>query len=109
MPGSRKKCEKLDAIKRLVEAGAYHYSRKVQTFIEEGWFRLEDIQDCIMSAKSVEKTEVDELGTAVDGCKYTILGTDTEGYRFYTCGKIIADANDETLYFFMTAHEDEAA
>ena len=59
-----------------------------------------------MSAKRIGKTEVDELDTAADGCKYTILGTDTEGYRFYTCGKIIADANDERLYFFITAHED---
>ena len=109
MPGSRRKREKLDAIKGLVAAGAFHFSTKVQSFIEDGWFRLEDIERCIMSAKGIDKTEVDELGTAVDGWKYTILGTDGEGYRFYTCGKIIADANNERLYFFITAHEDEAA
>jgi len=109
MPNRRKEHEQLESIKALVAAGAFHFSRKVQTFMEDGCFRLEDIEHCIMSAKRIGKTEVDELDTAVDGSKYTILGADTEGYRFYTCGKIIADTTDETLYFFITAHEDEAA
>jgi hypothetical protein len=109
MPTRQKEREQLGIIKGLVADDAFHFSKKVQTLIEDGCFRLEDIKHCVMSAKRIEETEVDELGKAIDGRKYTILGTDTEGYRFYTCGKIIAGGNDERLYFFITAHEDEAA
>ena len=109
MPTRRKEREQLEVIKTLVASAPIHYSKKVQRMIEDAWFRLEDIEHCIMSANHIEKTEVDEIGTAVDGCKYTIKGTDTEGYRFYTCGKIIAGDNDERLFFFITAHEDQAA
>lgn len=108
MPNRRKEREQLEFIKGLVADGAFHFSNKVRTLLEDGWFRLEDVQHCIMSANGIQKTEVDEVGKAVDGRKYTILGPDTEGYQFYTCGKIIAGGNDERLYFFVTAHEDDA-
>ena len=42
MPHRRKERDQLDSIKGLVATGAYHFSTKVQTFIEDGCFRLED-------------------------------------------------------------------
>jgi len=91
-PGRR-----LRIIKALISSKRYNYSKKVQISIEEGDFELEDIEHCIL--------ELDELGTAIDGCKYTILGEDIEGMSFYTCGKLIRNSNSQMLYFFMTAHE----
>ena len=46
-----------------------------------------------------------DLEQALDGRKYTILGRDTFGSPFYTCGKIKLSHNDQKLYFFITAHE----
>ena|SRR5437660_7339879 len=99
-PGKR-----LRIIKALVSSRQYQYSKKVQLFIEEGDFEPEDMEHCILSAGVIEKVELDELGTAVDGCKYTIIGVDTQGVDFYTCGKLIRSPDSQTLYFFITAHE----
>jgi len=38
MPSRRKECEQLNIIKGLVAAGAIHFSKKVQTKIEDGQF-----------------------------------------------------------------------
>ena len=77
---------------------------QVSGFIEEGDFNQEDLERCKLSATEIEKAEEDEPGLAVDGKKYTIIGTDTLGQSFYTCGKIIRN-EQEQLYFFITAHE----
>ncbi|MDQ2920177.1 MAG: hypothetical protein M3R52_00970 [Acidobacteriota bacterium] len=96
---------RLRIIKALVAARRYQNSEKVQKFIEEGQFDLEDMEHCILSANAIQKVELDDLGTSVDGCKYTILGVDTWGLSFYTCGKIIRAGEEEELYFFITAHD----
>lgn len=105
-PGHRRGVRRLRIIKALVAARRYQYSAKVQNFIEEGDFDLEDMERCILSASAIQKVEPDELETSVDGCKYVILGFDTAGERFYTCGKIVRN-NAQELYFFITAHEQE--
>ncbi len=92
-------------IQSLVGSGDYHYSSKVRRLIEDGCYGTEDLEKCILTAMSIRKIEVDELGTATDGHKYTILGRDTLRQPFYTCGKIILSQNDQRLYFFITAHE----
>ena len=97
---------KLEVIKRLVLAGDYDYSNKVRTFIEDGSFGEVDLEYCIRSATEINKTENDELKKAIDGKKYVILGRDTFGSLFYTCGKIIKGAGGH-IYFFITAHEAE--
>ena len=94
----------LEEIKRLIHAGDYDYSEKVRAFIEDGWFGEEDLEHCILSATEIFKTEKDELKVSIDGKKYVILGKDTFGYPFYTCGKIIS-GEGRRLYFFITAHE----
>ena len=98
---------RLRIIKELVSSRHYQYSAKIQKFIEEGFFDLEDIERCILSATAIQKVEPDELESAVDGCKYTILGLDTQGFSFYTCGKLIRNGEAQQLYFFITAHEQE--
>lgn len=107
MPSRRKSRQQLEEIKGLVAKGAFHFSGKVYRLLEEGRFQIEDIERCMATATEIQKKEVDELNVAVDGWKYTILGHDTDGYPFYTCGKIIADENENQLYFFITAHENE--
>ena|ERR1700756_2404738 len=101
-PGRR-----LRVIKALIASRRYNYSKKVQLFIEEGDFDVEDLEHCVMSAGVIHKVEPDELCTAVDGCKYTILGVDSQGCAFYTCGKLIRDEASDTLYFFISAHEQQ--
>jgi len=101
-PGRR-----LRIIKALISSRQYNYSKKVQLFIEEGDFQPEDMEHCVLNADAIHKVEADELCTAVDGCKYTILGVDTQGVPFYTCGKLIRNGESQTLYFFITAHEQQ--
>lgn len=110
MPSSREPKEfwgkrPLAVIKELVANNDYHYSGHVHNYIAEGSCEEADLVCCILGAKRIHKIEEDELCVAVDGCKYTILGKGTQGYPFYTCGKIIRDENDQNLYFFITAHD----
>jgi len=105
MPSPTELEKQLEVIKSLVADRSYHYSKKVRQFIEDGWYGTEDLERCISTATKIHKVEDDELGVATDRCKYTILGRDTVGQSFYTCGKIILSQNDQRLYFFITAHE----
>jgi hypothetical protein len=106
-PQRRRGRRRLRVIKQLISSRHYQYSAKVQRYIEEGFFDLEDMERCVLSAIEIDKVEVDELETAVDGCKYTIIGVDTQGLSFYTCGKLIRNIEAQQLYFFITAHEQE--
>lgn len=94
----------LEEIKQLVVEGRYRYSRKVQDFIEEGFYDREDLVHCILSATKIHKRERDELGQAVHGMKYVILGKDTHGRPFYTVGKVVR-RTDGRLYVCITAHQ----
>jgi hypothetical protein len=106
-PSHRRGRRRLRIIKALVCEGRYQYSNKIQSYLEEGDFDLEDLERCVMSARDIQKVEPDELATSIDGCKYTILGLDTNGVSFYTCGKILRVPDDGKLYFFITAHEQQ--
>lgn len=97
----------LAVIKELVMNGQSHYSKKVRDLIGDGWFQEEDLEQCICSATKIHKVEDDEQKTAMNGKKYTILGRDTLRKPFYTCGKIILSAQENRMYFFITAHEAE--
>jgi hypothetical protein len=103
-PQHRRGKGRLRIIKALVASRKYQYSTKVHDFIMEGCFDLEDIERCILSASVITKEEPDELETAIDGRKYTIIGVDAEGVSFYTCGKLIRNEEDQRIYFFITAH-----
>jgi hypothetical protein len=105
-PEHRRGKRRLRIIKELVSSRQYNYSKKVQSLIEDAYYALEDLERCILSARTIEKVEPDELGTAIDGCKYTIICMDTQGRSFYTCGKLIRHSESEKLYFFITAHEE---
>lgn len=91
-------------IKQLVAQGRYRYSRKVQDFIEDGFFDVEDVVHCILSAAKIYKQERDELRQAVHGMKYVILGRDTHGRPFYTVGKVLQRPEGQ-FYFYITAHQ----
>lgn len=82
----------------------YNYSNHIRDRIEAGEYGEDDLEHCIKTATKIHKVERDELKTAVDGEKYVILGRDTHGCLFYTCGKLKKDENGK-LYFFVTAHE----
>jgi hypothetical protein len=56
------------------------------------------------SATSIYKAERDELGQAVHGMKYVILGRDTHGRPFYTVGKALRGPAGR-IYFYLTAHQ----
>jgi len=90
-------------IRELVLSGAYHWSKKIQTQIEEGWFSKEDLVECVLTG-SVHKTERDELKDSVGNKKYVIIGRDIHGNPFYTAGKI-KRAEDGKYYLFITGHE----
>lgn len=93
----------LEEIKQLVATGRYRFSRKVTDLLTEGYYELEDLVHCILSATEIYKRERDERRESVHGMKYTILGRDTCGLRFYTVGKVVK-ARDGRYYFFITAH-----
>jgi hypothetical protein len=93
----------LEEIKRLVAAGQYRFSSKVFEFLTEGYYDLEDLVHCIVSATEIYKTERDERRESVHEMKYTILGRDTCGLAFYTVGKVVRGSNGR-YYFFITAH-----
>jgi hypothetical protein len=104
-PQHRSGRRRLRIIKELIVSRKYQYSAKVHNFIQEGYFDIEDIEHCILSARVITKVEPDELETATDGRKYTIIGVDAEGVSFYTCGKLIRNEEAQQIYFFITAHE----
>jgi len=106
-PTHRRGTRRLRIIKALIAERRYGYSSKVQELIERGDFDLEDLERCILSAQEIKKVEIDEQATSIDGCKYTILGLDTNEMSFYTCGKILRIPEDQKLYFFITAHEQQ--
>ncbi|ETW94052.1 MAG: hypothetical protein ETSY1_36540 [Candidatus Entotheonella factor] len=94
----------LREIQRLVNHGRYRYSQKVEDFIMDGYFDEDDLEHCILSAQRIYKRERDELGYAIHGMKYVILGRDTHGRPFYTVGKMLRSQHGR-LYFFITAHQ----
>ncbi len=94
----------LEEIRLLVEEGLYHYSKKVRETIEEGFFDERDLESCILTAARIQKKEKDELGQAVHGMKYVILGRDTHGRPFYTVGKVMQGAEGK-LYYYISAHQ----
>lgn len=96
----------LEDIKLLVAQRLYRYSEKVREAIEEGSFDEEDLVHCILSANKIHKKKKDELGQAVHGIKYTILGRDTHGRPFYTVGKVIRGVRGK-LYFYISGHQAE--
>lgn len=101
---SKAHSKQLAVVKQLVMEGNYHYSRKVRDYIEDSCFQFEDLEKCICTATNIHKVEDDDLKEAQDGKKYTVLGRDSHGEPFYTCGKIILGEKGR-LYFFITAHE----
>ena len=94
-------------IKRLVERGDYHYSSKVRDGIERGEFDESDLECCILTARRIRKRERDEMNQAMDRYKYTIIGRDTRGGTFYTCGKMLEAASGK-VYYYITAHRADA-
>lgn len=94
----------LKEIKQLIVRKKYDYSQKVRDSIEDGFFEEEDMEQCILSATRIYKKEKDELGQAVDGMKYVILGKDTHGQLFYSVGKVLSGINGR-IYFYISAHE----
>lgn len=93
----------LPLIRELVLSGAYHWSKKLQKQIEDGWFSRGDLLECVLTG-TIHKTERDELKDSVGNKKYVIIGRDTHGNPFYTAGKI-KRAGDGKYYFFITGHE----
>ena len=94
----------LGEIKQLVARNQYQYSQKVREFIEDGFYDEEELVHCILSAEGIYKQEKDELGQAVHGMKYVILGRDTYGRPFYTAGKVM-QKREGRFYFYITAHQ----
>jgi len=75
---------------------------KVYRSIEDGFFRLEDLESSICTGH-VRKTERDELKQSIGNRKYVIIGLDMEGYDFYSVGKIMT-AEGSKFYYVITAH-----
>jgi len=94
----------LQEIKKLIERGRYRFSQKVYELIEDGFFDLEDLEHCILTAQEVQKRERDERKEAIHGMKFIILGVDTRGLPFYTVGKV-RQGPDGQHYYFITAHQ----
>ena len=95
----------MELIKYLVDRYEFDWSAKVNQYMEDGWYDVEDLRLCVMKG-SIHKTERDERADSAGNKKYVIIGHDTKGYEFYTVGKIKRTAEGKT-YFFITAHQSE--
>jgi hypothetical protein len=89
-------------ILELVRNEHWDFSAKVLQALEDYEFSEEDLKCCVHTG-SLDKSERDEYGEAVDGRKYTILGRAVSGHSFYVCGKILCDGEGR-FFFFITAH-----
>jgi hypothetical protein len=96
----------LSLIRYLVATSRYRLSEKAYELLSQGFFELEDLERAI-ECGTVYKTEKDELKNSVGNKKYIIIGHDTSGYLFYTCGKILK-LDGEQEYFVITAHGEDA-
>ncbi len=95
----------LAVIRELVVTNSYHYSRKVSEALDRDEITTDDLKQCMISALGIRKVEKDDLGMAIDGRKYTIIGRGAFGQRVYTCGRLFLTPQGHRAYFFITAHE----
>jgi hypothetical protein len=95
---SRKEAE----IRRLVHENRYELTSHVYDKIATNYWELEDVLASLLNG-SIQRAEKDELGDAVDGKKYTILGRDCYGHFLETLGKIV-QADDGREYLVVTAY-----
>ena len=93
-------------IRALIEKTRFLLSRKSQDAHADGLFEIRDIAACI-STGYVHKVERDQLKDCVGNKKYVIIGLDTNGYMFYTVGKIIR-TDSGYAYLIITARPAEA-
>ena len=92
-------------IRELVASEAWGFSEKVFEALDDCEYMEDDLESCVCTGK-LYKRERDEKGEAVDGWKYTIVGTAVAGYEFYVAGKILI-GEDGKYFFFITAHQAE--
>ncbi|HEY3313669.1 MAG TPA: hypothetical protein VGL40_00070 [Bacillota bacterium] len=92
-------------IRELVVTGNPQCSRKVNEAIDRGELTVRDLKQCMITARGIHKAEKDDLGMALDGRKYFIIGRGSYGQRVYTCGRIFLTPEGHRAYFFITAHE----
>ncbi|MBL7219805.1 MAG: DUF4258 domain-containing protein [Phycisphaerae bacterium] len=88
-------------IQTLVRFGDYEVSRHVYDYLEDGDFKLDDIENSILNGK-LEKTQNDKKCESVNGKKYTIRGRCRNGLPFETVGKLM-ESDDGEYYFLITA------
>ena len=105
-PSRRVRSGGLALIKYLVATERYRLSEKALELLGLGYFELEDLEHSIQCG-TVLKTEKDELKNSVGNKKYVIVGRDTFGYLFYSCGKIQKFEGGKE-YFVITAHMEDA-
>jgi hypothetical protein len=92
----------LRRIRNLVLKEQWEPSGHVRNYIEDGEFELRDIEVSIANG-FISESQKDEIGTAVDGRKYTITGRDHCGLPFETVGKIVKGPEGKE-YLVITAY-----
>lgn len=103
MARKKKKDARLERIQLLVLKGQWELSSHVLDYIQDGEFELRDVEGAILTG-SITESQKDEVEVAVDGRKYTILGSDHCGLPFETVGKIVEGAKGNE-YFVITAYQ----
>lgn len=83
----------------------YRISLHVKEYIDQNLSSYEDIEYCILNARTINGIAKDEKRTAIDGMIYTIRGQSRDGSNFYTTGKFLYDESRQTFYYFITAHK----
>lgn len=89
-------------IRRLVEEERFQFAGHVYDKIATNYWTFEDVVESILTG-AIQESQKDELGQAVDGKKYTIIGRDCWGNLIETVGKIVAD-DEQRLYLVITAY-----
>ena len=89
-------------IRGLIREDRFELLSHVYDRIATNYWTYEDVVRSIATG-AIQKAQKDELDEAVDGKKYTILGSDCSGQAIETVGKIVAD-EEGRLYLVITAY-----
>lgn len=89
-------------IRKLVRHDLFQLTSHVYDKIATNYWEFDDVVESLLNG-SIQSAKKDELGDAVDGKKYTILGRDSYGESLETVGKIVR-GDDGREYLVITAY-----
>ncbi len=89
-------------IRALVRADRFTLTSHVFDKIANNCWEFDDVIQSLLTG-AIQRAEKDDFGTAIDGKKYVILGSDCYGNSLETVGKIVR-GDDGREYLVITVY-----